>query len=196
MHSCFNARFASARVGKRRIRQMVYSDFERAIRSDALKQVAAHWNEARRERLMPRWADIKPSSIAAHLSIVWSFRYDAARDEFTGRLVGERIARHIGKDFRGLSLAQAYPPDAVPWVLGLFKRVVGAPALYSHCGTVFQQMGRAGFGERILLPLSDGGDAADGVLGATLLHDASGMALSLVAPRDDEASWFALANGR
>lgn len=174
---------------------MSYSDFERAIKSDALKQVASHWNEARQGHLMPRWADIKPSSIAAHLSIVWSFRYDAAKDEFTGRLVGERIARHIGKDFRGLALTEAYPPDAVPWVSKLFKRVVATPALYSHSGTVFQQSGCAGFGERILLPLSDDGIAADGVLGATLLHDASGMALSLVAPRDGDASWFAL-NGK
>src|ERR1700742_769655 len=175
---------------------MNYSDFERAIKSEALKQVAAHWNEVRQGRLMPRWADIKPSSIAAHLSIVWSFRYDAAKDEFTGRLVGERIARHIGKDFRGLSLADAYPPDAVPWVMRLFKRVVTAPALYTFSGTVFTQMGRSGFGERILLPLSSDGARADGVLGATLLHDASGMALSLVAPpRDDASSWFALGDG-
>jgi hypothetical protein len=174
---------------------MNHSDFERSIKSDSLKQVAAHWNEARQGRLMPRWADIRPSSIAAHLSIVWSFRYDAARDEFTGRLVGERIARHIGKDFRGLSLADAYPPDALPWVVKMFKRVVATPALYSYSGTVFMQRGRAGFGERILLPLSEGGVAADGVLGATLLHDASGMALSLVAPHDDAASWFALDAG-
>jgi hypothetical protein len=174
---------------------MNYSDFERSIKSDALKQVAAHWNEVRRDRPMPRWADIKPSSIAAHLSIVWSFRYDAATEEFSGRLVGERIARHIGKDFRGLSLADAYPPDAVPWVVKLFKRVVATPALYSYSGTVFQQQGRAGFGERILLPLSEGGGAADGVLGATLLHDASGMALSLVAPHNDASSWFALGEG-
>ena len=175
---------------------MIYSDFERSIKSDALKQVAAHWNDARRDRLMPRWADIKPSSIAAHLSIVWSFRYDAAKDEFTGRLVGERIARHIGKDFRGLPLAGAYPPDALPWVTKMFKRVVTAPALYSYSGIAYTQRGRVGFGERILLPLSDDGALADGVLGATLLHDASGMALSLVAPpRDDASSWFTLGDG-
>ena len=30
---------------------MNYSDFERAIKSDALKQVAAHWNAARQGRV-------------------------------------------------------------------------------------------------------------------------------------------------
>ncbi len=172
---------------------MVYSEFECAIQSPALRDVAAHWNQARQGRLMPSWPDIKPSRIAAHLSLVWSFRYDAARDEFNGRLVGDRIARHIGKDFRGLPLAGAYPADALPWVQKLFKRVVREPALYCHAGKLFTQMNQDGLGERILLPLSEDGVTADGVLGATLFHDASGMSLKLVAPDPAAERWFNLA---
>ena len=172
---------------------MMYADFERAIASPALKDVAMHWNAVRQGRRMPRWTDIIPSRIAAHLSLVWSFKYDAARDIFTGRLVGERIARHIGKDFRGLSLAEAYPVDALPWVAVLFKRVVSEPALYAHAGPLFHQMGRPHPGERILLPLSEDGAAADGVLGATVLHEATAMPLTLMAPDHASEHWFSLA---
>lgn len=171
---------------------MVYADFERAIVSPALKEVAAHWNAARGLRRMPRWTDIRPSAIAAHLSLVWSFKYDAAQGTFTGRLVGERIARHIGKDFRGLSLAEAYPADALGWVTVLFNQVVREPALYAHAGPLFHQMGQPHPGERILLPLSEDGVTADGVLGATILHEATSMPLTLVAPDPMAERWFSL----
>ncbi|MEO7053697.1 MAG: PAS domain-containing protein [Rhizomicrobium sp.] len=171
---------------------MVYDDFERAIVSPALKEVAAHWSAACGPRRMPRWTDIRPSAIATHLSLVWSFKYDAAQGAFTGRLVGERIARHIGKDFRGLSLADAYPADALPWVTVLFRRVVQGPALYTHAGPLFHQMGQSHQGERILLPLSEDGVAADGVLGATILHEATSMPLTLVAPDPKAERWFSL----
>ena len=172
---------------------MLYADFERRIASPALKEVAAHWNASRGTRRMPRWTDIKPSRIAAHLSLVWSFKYDAAQDVFTGRLVGERIARHIGKDFRGLSLADAYPAEALPWVGAMFKRVVNEPALYAYAGPLFHQMGQPHAGERILLPLSEDGVTADGVLGATILHDATAMPLTLMAPDRADEHWFSLA---
>ncbi len=139
---------------------------------------------------MPRWTDIKPSRIAHHLSLVWSFKYEAG--EFSGRLVGERIARHIGKDFRGLSLADAYPPDALPWVTTLFRRVVREPALCAQSGPLFHQMGQAHAGERILLPLSEDGIVADGILGATILHEATSMPLTLVAPDPKTERWFSI----
>ena len=171
---------------------MIYADFERAIASPALKDVAMHWNMVRQGRRMPRWTDIQPSRIAAHLSLVWSFKYDAARDVFTGRLVGDRIARHIGKDFRGLSLTEAYPAEAMPWVDVIFRRVVREPALYVHAGPLFHQLGREHLGERIRLPLSEDGVAADGVLGATILHDATNMPLTLMAPDRADERWFSL----
>ena len=171
---------------------MMYAEFERAIASSALKDVAMHWNAVRQGRRMPRWTDIIPSRIAAHLSLVWSFKYDVAREVFTGRLVGERIARHIGKDFRGLSLAEAYPAEALPWVNAMFSRVVREPALYAHAGALFHQMGRPHQGERILLPLSEDGAVADGVLGATILHEATAMPLTLMAPDRASEHWFCL----
>ena len=171
---------------------MIFPEFESGIQSPALREVAAHWNEARRDRRMPAWSDIKPTRIAHHLSLVWSFRYDAMSREFTGRLVGESVHRHIGKSFKGLSLTEAYPPEALPWVVKLFERVVMEPALYNHGGLFFRQQGRDGMGERVMMPLSEDGVKADGVLGATLLHDANSMPMTLTAPAPGDERWYPL----
>jgi hypothetical protein len=171
---------------------MSYSDFEASIKSSALQHVAAHWDEARQSRSMPSWPNINPAKIAAHLSIVWSFRYDADTGEFTGRLVGEHIARHIGKDFRNLRLDEAYPPDAFVWAAPLFKRVVTEPALYAHLGIAFTQLDRPGAGERIVLPLSSDGITADGVLGATVFDHLYNAPMTLVAPTRDAERWYSL----
>ena len=141
---------------------------------------------------MPSWSDVNPARIAAHLSNVWSFRYDAAADDFFGRLVGQRIARHIGKDFRGLRLAEAYPPEAVGWATRVFKRVVNEPALYGHLGIMFTQMEQSGSGERIILPLSSDGQKADGLLGATFFSPLRNGPITLVPPNPGSERWFAL----
>ena len=59
---------------------MSFLDFERSISSAALKAVARHWNDARRDRLMPDWTNIRPSAIAGQLSIIWSYKYDRVTD--------------------------------------------------------------------------------------------------------------------
>jgi hypothetical protein len=171
---------------------MNFTKFESGIESPALKDVAAHWNEARRERRMPAWADIKPARIAPHLSIVWSFRYDPEKDEFAGRLVGDRIARRIGKGFKGLSPAEVYEPDMLAWALPRFRRVVQEPALYRHAGVLYRQQAHDGLGERIMMPLSDDGVTGDSILGATLVHDTTSMPMSLTVPPSAEERWYSL----
>ncbi len=137
-----------------------------SIASPALKLIAAHWFEAGCGRI-PRWKDINPAAIAGQLPIIWSYRYDRSNGTFTGRLAGDQIIRILGKDFRGLPLAEAQPPEAFPWVYALCKRVVVEPAIYRSEGRVFKQRDRYGQGERIIFPLSDDGVHCDGIFGAT-----------------------------
>jgi hypothetical protein len=171
---------------------MIFDEYDSWIRDPGLKEIAGHWNEARGARAMPSWANLRPARMAAYLSNVWSFRYDAAADDFYGRLVGERIGRHIGKDFRGLPLAEAYPAEAVGWARRIFKRVVSEPALYGHHGVMFKQMDRPGSGERIILPLSSDGRTADGLLGATLFENMRTGPITLVEPSESAERWFRL----
>jgi len=44
---------------------------------------------------------------------------------------------------------------------------VTEPSIVLQCGLVFQHEGHQGFGERLVLPLADDGERADGVIGVT-----------------------------
>ncbi len=146
---------------------MSFRDFEGAIVSPALKSVARHWNEVRGTRRMPAWSDIKPAAIAAHLPIVWSYRYDRETDTFTGRLAGERITAVLGKSIRGVPMIDAYPESGYPALFARHRRVVLEPAFLRGHGVVFEHFGRFGLGERITMPLADDGEHGDGIIGAT-----------------------------
>jgi hypothetical protein len=170
---------------------MGFQDIERAAATPALKAVARHWNDARGTRRMPSWADIKPSAIAAHLAIVWSYRYDRASDTFTGRLAGEKITAIFGKSLRGLPMTEIFPTDQYPALFARAKRVVIEPAFMRGHGLVFQHLGRYGTGERIILPLADDGEHGDGLLGATEYSVTAEPTREQFATGEIE-EWFAL----
>ena len=71
---------------------MSFTEFEKSIGSIALKDLASHWNDARGNRTMPAWSDLKPRHIVKALPIIWVYTYDVKTDAFTGRLAGERSA--------------------------------------------------------------------------------------------------------
>ena len=117
---------------------------------------------------MPAWQDLRPQAMAAHLSIVWSYRYDRVSRSFTGRLAGDKIARLFGKNFRGIPLhrgARARSDRDHP--CGPEPRRPRAGALHRGWGKVLKQLDQFGIGERIMLPLGSDGMNADEVLGAT-----------------------------
>lgn len=147
---------------------MSFDAFEQKIRSPALKQVAAHWHQVRGVRPMPRWEDIKPAKIAAHLSIIWSYRYDRNADMLVGRLAGDKIERIFGKTFRGAPMSTLYPADQFPAMFAKFRRVVLEPAFHIELGMVFKSLEAYGSGERIAMPTSSDGSTADGIIGATV----------------------------
>jgi hypothetical protein len=146
---------------------MSFAQFQQALISPALKNVAAHWNDVRAARPMPAWSDIKPSAIAAQLPIVWCYRYDWETDTFVGRLAGEQISRLLGRAFHGLPMSEAYPAEEYRFLFERQRKVIRDPCLARSHGLVFRHLDRVGRGERIVLPLSDAGDRADCILGAT-----------------------------
>ena len=168
---------------------MAFREFEQAIVSPALKHVAAHWNEARGERNMPAWSDIKPARIVAELPIIWCYTYDRANDSFTGRLAGDQIERIFGKAFRGLPMTEAYPESDYQRLFNRSKRVVNELAFYRGEGTVFRHINHLGYGERIMMPL-----AADGVLGDALLGVTDYKYVNNIGfvPGPDIEQWFSL----
>jgi hypothetical protein len=169
------------------------SEFIQLIAAPSLQAVARHWDDVRGARLMPSWEDLQPKAIGSQLAIAWSLRYDRVSGSFTGRLAGERIARLVGKDFRGLPLAQSQSPASFASMHPLLSRVVQEPAAFCGFGMIFKQGDRYMKGERLVLPLSANGREADGLIGATDYESSQFMPGETVEPITDQERWFALA---
>jgi len=146
---------------------MSFADFAASIVSPDLARVALHWNAARGNRALPAWRDIRPAAIGPQLPLVWAYSYDAAGDDFVGRLAGDVIARLFGQAFKGLRMSQLQPRIDVSFLFSRSKRVIGTNALFRSNGDVFHMPDCHGYGERIIMPLSEAGGAADGIFGAT-----------------------------
>lgn len=169
-----------------------FSAFMDAVKSPALKAVAAHWGEARGGNLMPSWSDLNPAKIAPHLRIVWSYRFDSGSDQFFGRLVGERLNKIIDGKFSGVALSALHPPDTAKWVDTLCRRAITTPALYAYSGEILVHQDLRLPGERIVMPLAANKHSADGVLGATDCVVPLGERASLVAPQEAAETWISL----
>jgi len=170
---------------------MSFAEFEKSIGSIALRDLAGHWNDARGNRTMPAWSDLKPRQIVKALPIIWAYTYDEKTDAFTGRLAGDRIVEAFGKSFRGAPLAAIQPPQAFPWVHRQLRRVLFEPTAYHGSGRVFQQCNRYGHGERIILPL--GGAQGPGIIGATDYRPADFIPGISAGPVGESETWFSLA---
>lgn len=170
---------------------MSFADFEQAIEDPALRVIAKHWNSVRGDRRLPGWGDIRPSAIAVHLPIIWSYRYDRQSDRFVGRLAGDAIEAVFSHSFRGVPMEDLFPPGALAHYFARHRRVVIEPCFFHGYGSVFDHLERVGAGERIILPLSDSGGEADGILGATHYDPASPAARDSF-PAGEVEEWFSL----
>lgn len=144
-----------------------FEAFDAKIASPALRAVAEHWNDARKGQKMPSWSQLRPSTLAPHLGLVWAFKYDRSRGEFTARLAGNRMMVASGKSLRGTPLQQLHAPAIFQWVHEGLTRVVSEPACYRSRGQLFKVGGRMVEGERVVLPLGTDENGADGALGAS-----------------------------
>ena len=171
---------------------MSFADFEQSIMSANLRHVAAVWHQARNGRPVPAWSDINPAKLKAQLPIVWSYSYDAERDDFVGRLAGQSILGMSSGQFKGLWLSEIRPPDKYPRSLARARRIVKEPALYRGEGLVYQNAEKFGFGERLSLPLSNQGTIASGMFGATEFRSCGDWESSWTADRREIEHWFSL----
>jgi hypothetical protein len=173
--------------------ERLFSEFETAISSAALKEVARHWHSLVRDGRLPSWSDIRPSAIKAHLPVVWCYDYDPGLDDFVGRLAGHEIAGVSSKSFKGTRLSELRPNDKYPRSLIRAKRVVQEPALYRGYGIVYRTAERRGFGERIVMPLAANGSQPAAIFGATEFKSISEWARSSPDPNAEDEKWFSLA---
>jgi hypothetical protein len=172
-----------------------FAAFLDAISSSALKDVARHWGEACQGGKLASWNDLRPAAIKQHLPIVWSYDYDAANDDFVGRLAGAEIARLSAGPFKGVRLSEIRPSDRYPRALPRARRVISEPALYRGHGLVYQSAESIGVGERIVMPLRSDENYPGGIFGASEFQNtANWQNLSLNLNSEDEL-WFSLKPG-
>lgn len=166
---------------------MSCTSFEMCIEAPCLKQIAGHWQSARRAQALPSWNDLH---IAEGLNpIIWTYDFDRTTERFVGRFAGANIEHLFGKHFAGTAMEDLYPPRDYPRLYERAKRVVATPEVYRGTGMVFRHLDRFGAGERIMLPVAEDGEHGDGILGATVYQffqiDRSDVVL-------ESDSWFAL----
>lgn len=150
---------------------MLAQEFDRffaALEAPGLRNVAFHWQAMCCQDAIPGWRDLDPAAITPELPIIWSWRYDRAADRFVGRLAGEAINAIFGRSLRGQPMEEFFHGEPYQRMFVRYRRVVTEPALYHGTGPVFHHEGRAGQGERIILPLAADGRNGDGLFGATV----------------------------
>jgi hypothetical protein len=173
---------------------MSFEAFEGTIASPDLLQVARHWRAACGSRRMPAWRDIRPSAISAQLPIVWSYKFDAASNAFTGRLAGDKIEAMFDESFRGTAMEKLFPAHEYQRAFTRHKRVLAEPAFFHGKGLVFAHLNRHGTGERIILPLAEDGEHGDGIVGATKYYMATGEPPGELARGGEREEWFPLSS--
>ncbi len=166
--------------------------FLNAISSAALKDVARHWGEACKDGELASWKDLQPVAIKKHLPIVWSYDYDAANDDFIGRLAGAKVTALSSGPFKGVRLSEIRPSDRYPRSLLRARRVANEPALYRGHGLVYQSAESIGVGERIVMPLRRDGNYPGGIFGASEFQNSANWQNLSLNPNGEDELWFSL----
>lgn len=161
------------------------------------RDLLCHWRVVRGNRLMPKWSDIDPTSLRRHLPYLWSWRYDAVKDSFTGRIAGEEITAIFGKSMRHVAMVEFFKDWDYEAIFARHKRVVSEPCIAIGQGLVFSYAGRQGYGERVILPLAEDGIHGDGIIGATTydfkrLREAHPLAGSMLSKPENDVRYFPL----
>ncbi len=148
-----------------------------------------HWLAARGGKAMPSRRAIDPTAILGALPILYMYDYLPESGRFFCRLAGEEI--QAGSGVRGVKkhLDELFPSEVGATIQRRYRRVVDTPCMvYAH-GLMRTIVGMVMPIERLVLPLSDDGVTANGLIGATVynrdqaLHDLAARNTKLIEER-------------
>lgn len=160
------------------------------LRSPEIRDFAAYYLSIRGERRMPGRRDIDPTAIPRLLANLWLWAFDPASGRFTLRLAGETVARRFPSARRGTALEAFIPPAVLDMIRARYTRVVVTPAGVHAIGDTIVEGGSAVFSERLLLPLGDDGNAADGLIGITAFGETAFRDLGFVRESGTVETWL------
>lgn len=117
---------------------------------------------------MPSRRDIDPLSLGPVLPYIWLSDYEADHGTFRYRLAGEEVNAVFGSRITGKLLSEIVKGQRFTNVNQLFLRVISERTAMHAEGPVYRCTDRMTLGERLVLPLSSDGKAADGLIGVTV----------------------------
>ena len=138
------------------------------VHSECLRALLEHWLAIRGDRLMPARRDLDPVRIVKTLPRIWICDYEPEGDRFVFRLAGEEIRAVYPTDLRGKCITELFAANERPGILARLHAVIEEPCIAHSIGAIYSMIGRAGSGERLMLPLSKDGRVGHGVVGATM----------------------------
>jgi hypothetical protein len=126
-----------------------------------------HWLQGRAGRSMPARQAIDPMAIRLTLPLLYLYDFEPASGRFFCRVAGEDV--QAGSGIRGIRryLDELFSPEAASTIAARYRRVVQGPAILYARGLMRSVAGHVMPIERLVLPLSDTGDAPTGLVGAT-----------------------------
>ena len=99
---------------------------------------------------------------------IWICDYEPEGDRFVFRLAGEETRAVYPTDLRGKCITELFAANERPGILARLHAVIEEPCIAHSIGAIYSMIGRAGSGERLMLPLSEDGHVGRGVVGATM----------------------------
>lgn len=135
-----------------------------------LQSLYDHWLEARRGTLIPSRRDIDPVAIWSVLPFVWMCDYINESGRFRFRLAGEEMNIFHHRNLVGSYLDETFALSEQEKVIAKYRRAIEVPAILYVRGAIHSATHPHLRGERLMLPLLDGGDQPSIVLGATVSH--------------------------
>jgi len=167
--------------------------FAEAAQSEFSRDLIRHWNETRGNRRMPGWSEIRPTLIKKTLPYLWSWKFNAKADLFTGRFAGQKVLEIFGgKSFSGVKMAGMYPHEFYEFVHVRFRRIVVTPELFRSHGMPYHRFDQYYLGERVILPLAEDGWHGDGIIGVTDFRATDGVPPPDVVCAGELEDWYSL----
>ena len=138
-----------------------------AIKNAPLRVLLQHYLAARGAKRLPSRHDIDAACLGPVLSIIWVNEYEPESGTFRYRLAGEAVNEVFGRSVAGRLLSDFVVGDRYDAANGNFLKIIGEEVALLASGPIYRCADRIAMGERLALPLSSDGVAADGIIGAT-----------------------------
>ncbi len=147
---------------------MALSNLVASLTDSRLRDFVECWSSARGDHPLPRWRDLDISLMKATLPFVWAWHLDRESGKLTGKLAGELILAVLGSKFRGIDHEQYFEGRGSEIFRPLHEAVIFDGVGIVSSGRIFSHLGSYAMGQRVMLPVSERGDVADIVFGATV----------------------------